>query len=75
MQTRQVDLQLSVGVTLPLLPDLLQNRCQYITANITATGPASALMSILGTEWTICTSRKLLPSLLFLLWVLKVTPQ
>lgn len=42
MQTRQVDLQLSVGVTLPLLPDLLQNRCQYITANITATGPASA---------------------------------
>lgn len=41
MQKRQVDLKLSVGVTLPPLPDLLQNCCQYITANITATGPAS----------------------------------
>lgn len=26
---------------MPPLPDLLQNRCQYITANITAIGPAS----------------------------------
>lgn len=75
MQKRQVDLKLSVGVTLPPLPDLVQNRCQYITANITATGPALFLMSILGTEWNICMSRKLAPSLLFLLWVLKLMPQ
>lgn len=40
MQKRQVYLKLSVGVTLPLLPALLQKRCQYIRANVTVTGPA-----------------------------------
>lgn len=41
MQKRQVDLKLNVEVTLPLLPALLQKHCQYITANVTVTGPAS----------------------------------
>lgn len=41
MQERQVDLKLGVGIILPMFPDLLLKRCQYITADITATSPAS----------------------------------
>lgn len=48
MQKRQVDLKLGVGIILPMLPDLLLKRCQYITANITVTGPASAPDEPLG---------------------------
>lgn len=72
MQKRQVDLKLNVGVTLPLLPALLQKHCQYITVDITVTGPASVPNGPPGKPMEYL---QLAPSHLLLSWALKAGPQ